>query len=96
MIRLRLEAGRKRKNAKGGYAYGGPPFGFRASNGELVPEPSEQLTLTRIRELRSQRLTLREVGARLDAEGLRPRRGGCWNSEILSKIVRRSELIEVH
>jgi DNA invertase Pin-like site-specific DNA recombinase len=91
MIRLRLEAGRKRKGAKGGYAYGGPPFGFMAANGELVPEPSEQATLARIGELRSQGLTLREVGARLDTEGLRPRRGGCWNSGILSKIVRRSD-----
>ena len=95
MIRLRLEAGRKRKHAKGGYAYGGPPFGFRASSGELVPEPSEQLTLARVKELRFQGLTLREVCARLDAEELRPRRGGCWSEGSLSKIVRRSHLIGV-
>lgn len=71
---------------------GGPPFGFRASSGELLPEPSEQLTLARLKDLRSQGLTLREVCARLDAEELRPRRGGCWSEGSLSKIVRRSDL----
>jgi DNA invertase Pin-like site-specific DNA recombinase len=36
MIALRLRSGRKRKSEKGGYAYGSPPYGFRANGYALV------------------------------------------------------------
>src|SRR5262252_7034966 len=45
VIRKRLRNGRAEKAARGGYAYGGPPFGWRAEGGELVPAPREQRIL---------------------------------------------------
>ena len=93
MIRLRLEAGRKRKSANGGYAYGGPPFGFMAANGELVPEPSEQLTLARIRTLHDDGKSLREIARALDNEELKPRRSERWQPRQVGRIVSRLEKV---
>jgi site-specific DNA recombinase len=53
MISLRLKSGRARKAQNGGYAYGGPAYGYRAENGSLVPNEGEQMTLQRIRDLHS-------------------------------------------
>ncbi len=36
MITLRMRAGRRRKAERGGYAYGSPPYGYRAEDGALV------------------------------------------------------------
>ena len=35
MIALRLRSGRRRNASQGGYAYGAPPFGFKAEDGEV-------------------------------------------------------------
>jgi DNA invertase Pin-like site-specific DNA recombinase len=40
VIRLRLMAGRARKKLEGGYAGGGPPYGWAAVRGELVKVPA--------------------------------------------------------
>src|SRR5205807_9208055 len=53
MIRLRMRSGRQRKAARGGYAGGRPPYGWRAEGRELVADADEQATLARIRELRA-------------------------------------------
>lgn len=58
MIAARLRAGRRRKHAEGGYAYGGPPYGFRAERGALVPVPHEQAIVCRMSELRAEGLSL--------------------------------------
>src|SRR5205807_10485953 len=48
MISLRLRTGRHRKAERGGFAYGSPPFGWRAEDKELVPVREEQDVLVRI------------------------------------------------
>lgn len=90
MIRLRLRSGRRRKAEKGGYAYGAPPFGWEARDRELVPIPAEQATITRIRELRDEGLSLRQIAWVLDQEQ-RPARRGNWTPRTLAQIIRRDE-----
>src|SRR3954453_1999502 len=46
LIRLRLQRGRAIKAERGGFAYGAPPFGFRAEGAELVPFDREQEAVT--------------------------------------------------
>jgi DNA invertase Pin-like site-specific DNA recombinase len=90
-IVLRLRSGRRRKAEKGGYAYGAPSFGLMAHNGALEPVEAEQAALARIRELRASGASLRTISARLEAEGLRPRRGVKWHPTTLARVIRRME-----
>ena len=55
MIARRLRAGRRHKANQGGYAYGAPPFGYRAEDGELVADPDEMAVIDRITSLRGGR-----------------------------------------
>lgn len=90
MIALRLRAGRRAKSSKGGYAYGSPPFGYRAEGGALVPEEREQAVLARAVQLRSQGNSLRQVATILNAEGLAPKRLGSWHPTSLARVLKRS------
>ena len=94
MIGLRLAAGRRHKAASGGYAFGAPPFGYRAERSELVPHAGEQEALALIAELHAAqvaggRTSVREIAAALSAAGHRPRRGGTWHPGVVARIVGR-------
>jgi DNA invertase Pin-like site-specific DNA recombinase len=89
MISLRLRAGRAKKADHGGFAYGAPPYGYQAIDGDLVPYPAEQATLTRIRELRDAGDSYRHIAAALNADGIRPRRGRSWHPGVLSRLAER-------
>lgn len=95
MIRLRLASGRARKAAGGGYAYGAPPFGWRADHGVLVPVDAEQAVIARARALRlGQRddgstVSLASVAEQLNAEGLATRNGKAWRAEQVRRILSR-------
>jgi DNA invertase Pin-like site-specific DNA recombinase len=91
MIALRLRSGRARKAADGGFAYGSPPFGYQALDGQLVPVAEEQATLRRVREMRDTGQSLRVIAATLNAEGVKPRRGRAWHPGVLSRIVDRAD-----
>jgi DNA invertase Pin-like site-specific DNA recombinase len=86
MITLRLRSGRARKAQNGGFAYGAPPFGYRAEEGELVPVAEEQATLARIRQLRGEGKPLRFIADVLNGEGIRPRRGRAWHPGVLVRL----------
>jgi DNA invertase Pin-like site-specific DNA recombinase len=90
VIVMRLRSGRRRKHQLGGYAYGAPPLGLRAEGKALVTDVEEQRTLARIAELRKAGKSLREVGAVLEAEGHRPKRGGKWHPETLRQAAARA------
>jgi DNA invertase Pin-like site-specific DNA recombinase len=89
MIAARMRAGRRRKAARGGFAYGAPPYGKRAVGGELVDDPAEQQVIARIRELHTGGVSLRQIARTLTAEGVRPRRGKRWQDRTVAKIVAR-------
>lgn len=89
MIRLRTAAGRRRKGEQGGYAYGRPPFGSRVEGGELVDDPAEQETLSRMRELRAAGSSYRAIAETLNAEGRRAKQGDVWhNAQVRAILVR--------
>lgn len=90
MIVLRLRSGRARKAEAGRFAYGSPPYGYAAENGELVPIPEEQATLARIRQLGGQGKSLRAIGASLAAEGIKPRRSRTWHPRVLARLAERA------
>lgn len=89
MIRLRLAAGRARKHAAGGYAYGAPPFGFEARDGALVAVPAEQLVIARVRELAGLGLSNNRIADQLNVEGFATRAGKSWHREQVRRILNR-------
>lgn len=53
------------------------------------PALSDEATLTRIRQLSTEGLTLRKMGEILTGEGYKTARGGCWGPSTLKKILGR-------
>ena len=89
MIALRLRSGRARKAEKGGFAYGSPAYGYRATGGELVADEAEQATVARVGELRRSGASFRAICDALEAEGHRPKRGVRWHPQSVARIVSR-------
>jgi DNA invertase Pin-like site-specific DNA recombinase len=96
MISARMRAGRRAKEARGGYAgKGSPKLGQRSVNGELVADEREQATIARMVELDAQGLSLRQIGIALEQEGLRPKRGGAWHPTVIRRTLARVEPVAV-
>jgi DNA invertase Pin-like site-specific DNA recombinase len=77
MITARLRAGRAAKAAAGGYAYGSPPFGWRADKTSptgLAPVAVEQRGIERMVAWRADGVPMREMARRLNGEGIPPKR----------------------
>jgi DNA invertase Pin-like site-specific DNA recombinase len=77
MITALLRAGRAAKAAAGGYAYGSPPFGWRADKTAphgLAPVPAEQAIIGQMVAWRDLGVPMREMARRLNAEGIPPKR----------------------
>ncbi len=89
MIRLRLAAGRARKHENGGYAYGAPPFGYRAVDGELEAVPEEQDAIRIIRHMRQQGWSWARIAGELNAEHIATQRGGKWHADSVRRIALR-------
>lgn len=87
LIAARLRAARDMKRARGGYASGRPPYGFRASRGSLVEIPEEQAVIARVRELRKKGSSFRAIGERLEADGFSPRTGSRWHPTTVARLV---------
>ncbi len=94
MISLRLRSGRRRKADNGGFAYGAPPYGYHVQAGELVPDEREQAAVVRMRTLRAEGGSYRQIAARLTAEGHAPKRGTTWQPMTIRQILSRPTLRE--
>lgn len=92
MIARRLRRGRERKAAAGGYAHGSPPLGWRADDGQLVPDPNEQQVVERIRSMWAEGSSLRQIGNHLDDEGLVPKRSTRWHPMKVKRVIDRSPI----
>jgi DNA invertase Pin-like site-specific DNA recombinase len=90
LVVSRMRAGRRLKAERGGYAFGAPPFGYRAINGRLVPVKSEQAAIRKAIQLRDGGASLREVAEALTAEGYRPRKSDVWHSATIGRILART------
>jgi site-specific DNA recombinase len=91
MIALRLRSGRAHKAQAGGFAYGAPPCGYTAVDGELVAVAEEQATLSRVRQLHGEGESFRAIAKTLNAEGVKPRRGRAWHPGVLLRLVERAK-----
>jgi DNA invertase Pin-like site-specific DNA recombinase len=88
----RLTAGRHAKAARGGYAHGALPYGYRSDQGDLIPVPGEQRALARMKELAAQGKSTREIARLLTAEGHPTKRGAAWSSPVVARILRRADM----
>ena len=78
---------------------GGVPFGWRLVNPDarkkdalMVEEPAEQSVLARIRNWHAAGDTLRDIAAKLTAEGVPTKQGNAaWTHQSVGKIVARME-----
>lgn len=89
MVVVRLRSGRRAKAAKGGYAYGAPPFGKRSEAKELVEDPTEAEIVSEIARLHRAGWSLREIVTELDRRGYRTKRGSTWHPQSVSRVVGR-------
>jgi DNA invertase Pin-like site-specific DNA recombinase len=81
MIALKLRGARVRAAARNpDYKEGRKPFGFL---------PGEQATITRIQELRAQRMTLAAITQTLTAEAHKPRASERWHEKQVARILSR-------
>lgn len=87
MIKLRLEGGRSRKAAAGGYTAGRPPYGWIASGKELVPVEAEQRVRQRIKIWSGQGLSLRAIAELLNSEGVLSKTGRQWSSVAVNSVL---------
>jgi DNA invertase Pin-like site-specific DNA recombinase len=92
VIRLRLIAGRTQKKLAGGYAGGGPPYGWIAVRGELVKVPAEQKAIALMRRLRGDGASYRGIAAELERRGIKPRRNAKWRPDTIRAILIRDEV----
>jgi DNA invertase Pin-like site-specific DNA recombinase len=90
LIRLRLQRGRAIKAEQGGFAYGSPPYGFRADGGELVLDAVEQDAIRMAVNLRNEGHSLREVGLALADAGYPSKRGGGWHPTTVARLLSRA------
>lgn len=86
LIRQRMLKGKREKANSGGYTGGGPALGWQAVGHELVTDEDEQAIRSRVVELRSAGLSLRDTIRSLDDEGCRPKRGGRWHPTTITRI----------
>lgn len=93
MIGLRTRMGRARKAEMGGFAYGSPPYGYRAVNRQLSEQPEEQKALAEIRRMKAEGKSLRAIAQDLEDQGFAPPRGKRWHPETLRLITSRESQV---
>ena len=81
------------KKAQGAHL-GAPPLGLDMVKGELRENQEEQASVTRMLELHSQKLSLREIARQLDLEGHQTKRGGAWHPQTVSRVLQRAEGVD--
>ncbi len=86
VIRGRMMAGRRAKAAAGGFIGGRAPYGFRLVNGEVVPDEAEQEVVQLVGRMHLTGSSLREIAARLAADGYRPRDAERWHPNTVRRI----------
>lgn len=85
----RLYDSRCAKAARGGYAHGALPYGYRSQRGKLVAVPAEQKALRTMTALAAQGVALRQIARTLTEEGHPTKRGGQWSAAAVGRILKR-------
>jgi len=92
LVRARLQGGRRRKAAKGGWIGGHrlhPRYGYRVEDAAYVRVEDEQTVIDRMAALRSDGETYRAIAAKLEAEGCPPPPSGTWHPTTVRKVLVR-------
>ena len=73
-----------------GERVGTVPFGYRlaADGNHLEADPAEQGTLSRIRELKTEGYTIRQIADELNRQGFTTRRGTAWRFQYVASALR--------
>jgi len=88
-ITMRLSGGRIAKAKRGGYAGGGPPFGYTSKNKELVIDPESSDVVRDIFHMkRYKRMSLREIAKVLNNKGIKPKKGDTWYASTIRYILK--------
>ena len=79
----------QRKRSRGEKTGGDAPYGWRKDpeSNKLMQHRPEQRMIRIARRLRSAGLSLRRVGAELEAAGLHPRLGGRWHAQSVKHLL---------
>jgi site-specific DNA recombinase len=78
MINERTSAGRAAVIKSGGYAFGHPPYGWRAEGKRLVIDPFQQEIRALVFDLRAQGCTFKQIAEELNKRQVPAKRGGQW------------------
>jgi len=68
-------------------AYSPTPYGYRREGNKLVSDPEEQEIVHRIRALREEGSSLREIAGQLNQEGIASKHGGRWYASTVRYIL---------
>lgn len=87
-IQARTKMGREAKVAKGGYAGGKPPIGYKAVDGKLVVVPSEAEIVRKVFELRyTQHMAMIPITEELNRLGYRTKKGNEFRHSAVQNIL---------
>lgn len=92
LIKARLQGGRRRKAAMGGYIGGRQlhrRYGFELVGGEHQPIPAEQEVIERIRAMRADGATYAAIADALNERGVTPPSGKAWYPTAIRRIALR-------
>lgn len=90
VIGERTSAALQHKISQGEHV-GAPALGYEVAEGALRTVEGEQETVNRIAELHAEGLTLRDIAAKLTAEGRKTKRGGEWHPQTVARVIKRLE-----
>jgi len=91
MIRERTRSAMSVKRSRGERISGHAPFGWDfGPDDRLVANAREQAIIAQIRRLRADGLSYRAIAARLDGEGILPKRGRRWIHTAVKSILARN------
>ena len=77
----------KRKEGK---VYNHTPFGFDRVGDLLIPNKAEQQAIKRMKDMRNNGYSLREIAFELELEGIRPKASNHWQAMSVRKVLVRN------
>ncbi len=92
LIKARLQGGRRRKAARGGYIGGNRlhrRYGHELIDGEYVSVETEQAAIRQIRDMREAEKTWLSIADALNAAGIQPPNGSAWYPMTCRRIAQR-------
>lgn len=96
MINSRMGGGRRIKASKGGYAGGKAPYGYDSAHGSgiLTVNDEEAAIVRRIFDMRSKRMTMKEISDKLNDEGCKTKSGGVFRTSTIQYILSNRKMYE--